>query len=285
MTFLDKLHFPALPANAYEAAPIFMEPMRGSGEFFAVCGVATRQGERSVTSLIRRETIDCLYGSKAPQFIGIVEIVIKSINRHLDASLPLSSWDAPIDGVKLGEIRTVRADNANHAVANIATLHASLSRLPAMNSDEDDESATPPTENTMRAWVDQIQGHVLASNALAANWFNHKIEIAQGDKALFHFVHGSRAANIGLMTPVSFGSRANDAKVKLWNLEHLSSEYSDKKMIIGIPRDDAPDMADSKVRDKLHGKISALQEEAAKGDVTLFQVFSAQEAANILLVA
>jgi len=106
--------------------------------------------------------------------------------------------------------------------------------------------------------------------------------LADGDSITLHFARKNLAVNIGLITPSRLAPRINDAKIKLWNLDHLPSQYNDRRLLLGIPRDDAPEMANHKIKEAVQGKIAALYTEAKNNNITVQTAYTAQQAVELL---
>lgn len=275
------LEFPALPSGLYQTAPIYLEPMRGSGERITVCAVAVGEGEAEAVGLINRDIAESLYGAQAGSFLGTVAHLTESLQAHCSRELPIEQWIPPLDGVYLGRVVTARADHARHAVAQVAQMHASLCNLPALLGTEEEECGIldASKDTTLSAWVKQVQDLTVSRNPSAARSINISIALAHGDTIRLHFAHEGRAACLGLLTPTKMTARVNDAKIKLWNLEHLPENFNRRELILGVPREDAPDMADVKTRTRLQERIRALTEESSRSGIDTFTAHTAEEAA------
>jgi len=127
-------NFPALPTRSYSSAPIYFEPMLGSGERITVAGVVVNEQEVLVKRLISPEISEALYGKQGRNFINLIDHALLSINTQVIQSRSLNGLLAPISGIQIGHVATVYADDANHALAQIASLHASLCKLTALTS-------------------------------------------------------------------------------------------------------------------------------------------------------
>ncbi len=71
--------FPPGPGHEFRGAPVYLEPMMGSGERLAIAAAVTGQSMYAVEGLVRPETAECLYGAKAPAFLGLVEAITRSL--------------------------------------------------------------------------------------------------------------------------------------------------------------------------------------------------------------
>jgi len=275
--------FPPLPAYQYATAPIYLEPMIGSGERITIIGAVSRKNDNLVGKLILPEIAEALYGKQSKNILGFADLIIQDLENHLKQA-ELASWVPCLEGITIGKISLARADNARHALAQIALLHASFCKISALMALDDETEETPSKDNTMSAWIKQVQRQALIQTPDWQHCFNIKETLAQGDQVTLHFTQKDFAANIGLITPINLAPRINDAKIKLWNLDHLPEQYQQKRLILGIPREDAPEMAEQRVKDKVFSKIKALQEEALRGRIDVKTAHTAEEAASLLYV-
>lgn len=277
----DHSLFPQLPIGRYYSAPIYLEPMAGSGERLTVAGVVVGDDGFLVDRLISSDTAKAMYGNQGKAFLGLADLLIANLRDYLQAeNSRLEDWLPCLSGVSLGAITPAYADNLRHALAQVAQLHASLCRLPALMALEEDEQEHGGNDNALKAWVKQVQAQTVANHPDLQSFFNIKQTLAHGDSIILHFARLPMAANIGLITPVNLNQHVNDAKIKLWNLDHLPNQYTEKRLVLGMPREDAPEMADPRVRDKVRDKINALGEQAQKSRIHLVTAYSALEAAN-----
>ena len=275
------LVFPELPQFSYQTAPLYLEPMLGSGERLAIVGVVVGENEFLVEKLVTQETAQALYGKQGKNLIGFADLIIADLNNYL-LNADIKDWQPCFDGVEIGKLQATFADHAKHALAQIAQLHASLCRLPALIALEDDDAEEEKKDTTLAAWVKQVQAQLIAGKPHLAHCFNVRETLSQGDTVQLHYAYQQTAANIGLISPSSLKSRVDDAKIKLWNLDHLPGHYQDKRLILGIPHTDDPVMADNRVKEKVLSKIDALADEAKKSGIRTMTAYNAKEAAENL---
>lgn len=273
--------FPARPGHEFHGAPVYLEPMMGSGERLAIAAAVTGQSLYAVQGLVRPETAECLYGAKAPAFLGLVETITRSLREHLEQHRALSEWAPPMLGVTLGEVRPIRGHNAAQALAAVAQLHASLCYLPALASTED-EPTESRTDTTLTAWVRDVQERAASRLPPGALEFNVRVPIAPGDVVIVPLVRQRRATFIGLISPVQLTQRVRDAKYKLWNLHLLAQQFDQRELLLGVPSPDAPDLADQKTRERVFGRIDALKTEAGQSNIRIHTAETADQAAELL---
>lgn len=276
------LKFPELPKNTYRSAPIYLEPMIGSGEWITVVGVAAGVNEYLAERLISPDTAEAMYGKQGENLLGFADMIVSDLMRHLSQA-DITDWAPCIDGVKMGPLREARADDLRHALTQVAFAHASLCKFSALKALDEDEPENNGRDNTLSAWVKLVQDKAIAYFPDIDGHFNVQETLADGDKITLHFARNELAVNIGLITTSRLNPRANDTKIKLWNLEHLPDRYREKRLVLGIPRDDAPDLADIKVRDKVQSKIEALIKEAENSRITLQTAYDADQAVKLMV--
>lgn len=133
-SLFDDFDFPEISEKRYLSAPVYLEPMRGSGESLVVAGVVQGNGELSVKSLISSRVAENLYGKKGRSFISLVNMVISQLEKELnDSTQSLDEFLPKIDGAKLGVVRTTYADTPHDALKQVAMLHASLCDKSTLN--------------------------------------------------------------------------------------------------------------------------------------------------------
>lgn len=193
------------------------------------------------------------------------------------------TWKAQIRSHE-GDLPAIVKLIPEHDIA-IECLHASLCKLPALMALDEDDVEPNGKDNTLSAWIKQVQNKAIASFPDWQGCFNVAETLADGDKVTLHFARESLAVNIGLITPNKLTPRANDVKIKLWNLEHLPSHYQNRRLVLGVPRDDAPEMADHKVKDRVLSKIDALFTEAKNSNIALQTAYDADAAVKLMVAA
>jgi hypothetical protein len=276
------LKFPAEPCGSYWTAPIYLEPIMGSGERIAIAVCAAGNGESRVENVLRWDTLECLYGAKSDQFNGLITMVTSSLKTHLDTGGAVESWAPPIRGVSVGIATITRADNIAHAISLTVRQHASLGYLASI-ADEDEEIQQNRKDSVLKSWVENIRAVAISQNPFLTSCFNVSIPLDKGDNARFGFIRQGYAAQFGMMSTQSsqHANRCKDAKVKLWDLQNL--EIEKRELILAVPREDDPWMADKKVSKRIHNTLESLVAAAQKSRMSVIPMNSATEAANHLM--
>lgn len=94
-----------LPMKQYVCAPIYLEPIIGSGERITVAVVAFADDGRTIMPTVSREQFVLLYGEQSGgELYAAVDEVLRDFAEHLRTNVHLDfAWKAPIDGVFVGK--------------------------------------------------------------------------------------------------------------------------------------------------------------------------------------
>jgi hypothetical protein len=137
---LDRSAFPPLPVYAGNWAPLYLEPMMGSGERLTVAVAALGyDGAVRVIQAIAPELLDCMYGTRAAQVQGLITLTMHSLSRHLGAQLSFEQWQAPLSHIYLGKPSEARADTLSGLLRQGLALTASLADLQTAEDDATEE--------------------------------------------------------------------------------------------------------------------------------------------------
>lgn len=133
---LDFSGFPRLPAYQARWAPVYWEPIRGSGErLTALIGAVGADGAVEVIQSIRPDALNGMYGAKAKNAQGFLTLGLSSLRQHLETFREFSGWTAPISGFSLGSVFEARSDTLSGVFRQAIQLSASLSALDNADSD------------------------------------------------------------------------------------------------------------------------------------------------------
>ena len=97
------LKFPEFPKNHYRTAPIYIEPMIGSGERLTVVGIVIGESEFLAEKLILPTVAESLYGKQGQNLLGFADMIIADFNHHMQRE-SIETWTPCMDGVDLGLI-------------------------------------------------------------------------------------------------------------------------------------------------------------------------------------
>lgn len=125
-SLFDSFNLSDFTEKRYLSAPVYFEPMRGSGELLTVAGIVQGNGELVVKSLISPKIAQNIFGKKGGNFIALINMVISQLKKDLDGEKTLDKFSFKMDSAKIGAVTEVYADDARHALKQVAMLHASL---------------------------------------------------------------------------------------------------------------------------------------------------------------
>ncbi len=278
----ESLKFPALPAQAFQGAPVYLEPMMGSGEWLTVLvAVAGPTGARVLPAL-RPSAVRAMYGAKAANFTGLVALVQESLHDHLEQWRSFEDWRPPLVSARLGQVRSLLADDADHALRQLIVLHASLSAVDEPDDDRDDETVDAPDAY----WWKDVKSTVIARHPALAPGFNVRMggRVAGYRFRLGFFAQGL-AAHFGLARPDRLGSDSRDLKAKLWELQAVRAthpiEVREAHLVLCAPGPSP--LFGARQLASAHALVSEIQQEAAERQLSLDAVTTTEEAADLLI--
>lgn len=212
--------FPMAPSGTFAWAPIFLEPMVGSGEriAFAVAAYCSEQGG-FVQRTISEATLQCMYGNQSAAIGGLMAFAVESVQEHFSSGEPLENWSSPFAGCMLGPVRTALASSAEQAARMGGQLIASLWKSSPLQV-----QALPDPRSTMDTdqWTALIRAEVLGSNPALEARFNHEVRVKHGASPTRIGYLGERiAANFDALVASNMTIRRQRAKSKLMDLQAL----------------------------------------------------------------
>lgn len=218
---------PAWPVCKAHGAPVFLEPMMGSGERIAVAvAVCDGQGGFEVQPSIRRDTLDNMYGAKGENLYGFVKLTCESLGRHLSEGKPMCGWNPPFNGAYLGNVRDMVCDDLDHALRQLLTLHSSLASLSEADDDEQDQPA--PSTRLGDQWRDSVKGLAVAQRPGIAKAFNIKTKLFQGGMpARFGFLNSRFAAQFEVLHPDKAFASLSRVRSNLWLLQQAAASQTE----------------------------------------------------------
>lgn len=273
--------FPAIPAHRFLTAPIFMEPIIGSGERLCVLAAAHGPEGSVVAPLIAPEVAECLYGDQADSLLGFMRIARESLQQHFEQGCPIGDWSPPFSGLSVGAALEAYADSPAMAARGVARMHASLCHLSALGGAAEREK--PARDDALKHWIEQAQDAAKHQNPLLLNRLNQSVELIGKDPIRVQYATETKALCLSLLSPAKLANRTNDARLKLWSLSRLPTQYRRRQLVLGVPRDDAIEMAEPKVREKIHQRINAFRAQTADMAVDVMAVYTAEEAGQRII--
>lgn len=275
--------FPIVTGNIYQAAPVYLEPIVGSGERITIAAVAIQGNEYRVEPTIPFSVLECAFGSNAKVFQNQVKTIISSLKGHLKTRRPLETWQPVYAGASLGSISEAIASSQSQALNHVITLCSALGHLSA-TAEELEDQPNMRTDRALTSWVAKIKQEItVVRRSLPMAQFNAQVRVVHGDIVRFGFVHNDYIANFGLVTAEGsrLSQRSKEIKAKLWDLQNAPN-FNKREMILAVPSDEDPLMADDAVAQRVTDRIGALEHEADNNEMRLVKVHTAVQAADRL---
>ncbi|MBZ4194173.1 MAG: hypothetical protein LAE24_07700 [Candidatus Contendobacter sp.] len=277
----ESLVFPALPAQAFQGAPIYLEPMMGSGECLTVLVAVAGAAGMRVIPAIRPVAIRAMYGVKSGHFNGLVSLLQESLHDHLEKWRSFDGWRSPLVGARVGDVRPLLADDVDHALRQLILLHASLSAV----DDADDDQETSTEEPLDAHWWKDIKSAVVARRPALATGFHVQIDgqIEGYRFRLGFFAHGL-VAHFGLARPDRLSSDSRDLKAKLWELQTVQTgrlDIREASLVLCAPMPSP--LYGVRQLASARALISEIQQEAVDRHLSLHSVTTTEEAAEFLI--
>lgn len=184
----------------------------------------------------------------------------------------------------LGAGAEAYADDPLMAARLVARGHASLCHRDAMKAIGVEQNETK-RDNELNAWVKLTQDIAVRRNPALRGRFNQKVSLIGDETVTLPYAAPNKALNLGLLSPSRARRNIESIKLKLWNLQSLPASYRIRHLVLGVPRDDAPEMASVKTRQLMEKSLRGLREQVSENhlNVALATVHSAQEAAEHIL--
>ncbi|MCH8549482.1 MAG: hypothetical protein LAT80_11450 [Balneolaceae bacterium] len=281
MNSLEQM-FPPEPSFAGAWQTIYLEPIVGSGERISVAVVAIGSNDKfRIVQAIRPELLECLYGAQSEKMQSMIDWLIESVSRELEANKSMSDWVAPFDGVKLGNLHPAADENIEGILKQAIRLTASLSKL-ALDAEREDDDYQP--KQYSEQWATSILDEIKIINPHLTNSFRQRLKISESNiLTSFGFFNDKYVSNFGLLIPTRLSASLNNVKAKLFDLETLrKSQHLIKplkyEIIIGTPSLSDPTLTENSAK-KLRETIEMVTQVAASESIDLFRAESAREAA------
>lgn len=267
--------FPQLPSYQAEGMAVFMEPIAGSGERLCVA-VAAQGSDRTyeVVSVIKEATAKCMLGQAGPGFLEMVNLVVTSLNRHLETGAPIASWQPPMSGVFPGEARTGQVEDLTMMLRTTARNSAFLSRLADFTADDDIEVSVSDR------WLTQVKEAMAKEQPKLVQNFSRKLQLYRGGSpTTFDYVGGQYVAQLSRIIPGNALSTYNrTAKSKMWELISLRDkghtglfEFENFELILYRPGRNDPSFSESDIN-RVYEVFHELEEEADKQNLRVHGV-------------
>lgn len=288
---ISEHHFPTLPTYSAVACPVFIEPIVGSGERICV-GVAAHgvDGGFVVVQTLKEETAFCMLGASAVKLLGLVQMALNHLEKHIETKQNLSGWYSPVPGVFLGATSTGYVADLTTMVRTVARNHAFLSALSDFTAA--DESIADDSPGTDR-WAKLVRDATTLLRPSLADAFNRQLKLTSKGTTRFDFVGHCLAAQLGRIIPGhGMSGLVKTAKAKLWDLETLREHNEQQlfksntryELILYRPKDKDPAYSEREII-RLNEAITELEETGDKQQLRVVSAYAPEEAAHRIIGA
>lgn len=266
-------------------APVYYEPMQGSGERITVAIVAHGEnGEAQVRPVIRTQALRCLFGEDGNGVMLWVEQEAERLEQALSvAAMDIATLRPALPGFVVGESSPALYNDLPDLIDLGTDLAASL----AAHSDLEDDGAAE--SETTSQWIAQVREVVLKSQAEWGGYFNRPVRMPGGRiEQKLGFYDGRMAAHFGVVSASRPRSAMYHMKTKLWDLSQLTadlvSSVKDRELLVARPRLNDVTVPIS-VRDQVRDVVDELTAEGDNKQVRVIHTDQAAEAGRRILRA
>ncbi|MCM7825544.1 MULTISPECIES: hypothetical protein [Enterobacter] len=270
---------PQLPSFRATWAPVYLEPIMGSGEKFTIIIAAySENGHFRVCNAIRPHVVKAMYGEKHNQFNSIIEMIMLSLENHLRSHKSFDGWISPIMGAELGSVSLAQSSDMTGILRQAVQLTASLSSLDFFSSeDENDEKYS--SENT---WASQLKASIINEQPSMGQYFNREFKVdGQARPAKIFYLSPKIAVNTDRLIPTNLATHLDRNKARILDLiavkDHDIFERSTFEFIVYRPQEDEPTYGKSQFV-KLNEALHTLEEIGDKHSIRVVPVTTVQQA-------
>lgn len=129
-----------LPTLEALAAPIFWEPVTGSGERICIAiAVAPKFGPAKVVSTISPKLSKIMFQAQGANANAIISMVAKTVKRHINSGKRLSEWRPPFGGVQMNEPEIYEGFDTAHIIEQLRGLYSAFGGFGLEDEQEKDE--------------------------------------------------------------------------------------------------------------------------------------------------
>lgn len=277
---------PQYPSFRADWAPVYFEPMMGSGEKFTIVIAAfSPDGVVRVCNAIRPHVVKAMYGNKHNHFNSLIEMIMSSLETHLKRNMSFEGWISPINGAEIGSVTSAQSSDMTGILRQAVQLSASLSSLDFFSSeDENDERYS--SENT---WANQFRAKVISEQSSFEQYFNREFKVdGQARAAKIFYLSTRIAVNTDRLIPTNLSTHLDRNKARILDLlsvkDHDIFDRSCFEFIVYRPQEDDPTYGKPQFI-KLNEALHALEEIGDKHSIRVVPVTTVNQAAMRLIRA
>lgn len=296
------------PTDAVRAswAPIFIEPLAGSGERLTVAVVAANTDNFFVARANRLDRLKCLYGNEAQGIEFAIDVSLDAYDSML-AEVGLSAMRDPewiFASIHLGQIR----DGAGNSVEEIARqwlaysssfhdqptpgLIAKTAELRGFGSED-----LAPVSVIRDRLPKLVHDYVVERQPRLSKAFSDvSIQVAQGRRRRkshevnIDFYGAKIVANLGTLVAGGIGTSVEHLKRKMWDLKVARDQHGSPllhlrhEMLVQHPANDDPQLSQRQL-DNLNEALSELERQADLEQLRLRPLTTVREIGEHILRA
>lgn len=287
-----KSMFPSTPSLQAEWAPLYIEPLHGSGERFVVAVVCcddTGRGDAKVA--VRPTVLKCMYGDQGGQVLGLADLAIESFHDHVFSGGKLGTWLPPSKNCHLGLVRIAYGESLgsilNQGIALTASLASGVSSELAAEGEEPETSSLH-----VDRFLQMIKATVRERVAEFESRFNQTVTVRSGaEPTSIGYLGVNLAANFDVLIPgQALTKRRTRAKAKLLDLQALKDQVdlvggrTAYELMLWVPSTDSPMYSSVDFR-RSESIFVELQEIGDKHNLRVEKLSSADDAARRIFSA
>ena len=277
-----------------EWAPIYIEPVVGSGERICVGVAAVNDSAALVVPVVAVDRLECIYGNGVDAILLASRVALEytrdTLGKH--GVRALKTWKAPMDGLYIGP--GVRSEGATLEEIARTGMTASSSLVEKL-ADTDEEAEGRGGGMTTNRLEELIKQRVIAVRPPLEGRFRVQRQVRDNARpATIGFIGEKIAANFGMLLPGRLGPLVDVSKAKLWDLAQLrgdvksgelfSQQLNRFELLLYRPRDESPEYSLRQMRG-IQEAVVELEAEADKVDIRCRPATSHEEIADTLLQA
>lgn len=274
-------------------APIYIEPIVGSGERITIGVAVVNNTSFVVVPVASLDRLGCIYGRENETLMFAATSAIESIKRSLAKEGPngLDRWSCPFEGIFKGAIRSGAGASLEQIARTALTLCSSLVEKLA-DSEEEEPRAAISDSRLERL----IKEKVIAARPGLEKAFTRAFQPhPKARSTKIGFVGQRLAANFSLLVPAQLSRQVKDAKAKLWDLAQvqeyvqarefdLSNDLNRFELLINSVREDDPQYSDRQI-EQIHEAEYELEMEADRKQIRSRPLRSPDEIAKVIIEA
>ena len=284
--------FPPSPPVSAEWAPVYIEPLHGSGERFVVAVVCRdSEGQGAAKLAVRLQVLSCMYGDQADQVMGLCELIVESFDDHLMTRGEMNSWIAPALNCYVGPIRLAYGDSLDSILNQGIRLTASLGESVVIDLPTQD-IATDNSALQVDRFIQQIKATVRQRVSDFESRFNRTVSVRPGaEPTAIGYLGNKLAANFDVLVPGSTLSRKRHrAKAKLLDLQALKDQVDlagrreTYELMLWVPQESTPLYSEADMK-RSQSVFLELEEIGDKHQLRVEKMVSPEAAAARIFVA